>query len=356
MKAAGARVAVFLWVVLLCVIVAQPSTARSQVTAADHFRRGVELHEKGDLDGAIGEYTRAIDSGQLSTWNLASALDNRGNAYDDKGEHDRAIQDHDQAIRLNPNYAAAFNNRGVAYGRKGDYDRAIQDYDQAIRLNPNYVLAFNNRGFDYRRKGDYDRAIQDYDQALRLNPNYVLALSSRGVCYHNKGDYDHAIQDYDQVIRLNPDSAWGFRTRGVARFEQGQFAAAIADFASGVKLAPRDPYQLIWLYLARARAGQKAEEALSGAQQLDLKTWPGPVISLYQATIGPKAVLEAAANPNPKKQREQLCEAHFYLGEYDLLHGLQKEANGEFQTASDTCPLGFTEYWAAKVELKRHGH
>jgi hypothetical protein len=91
-KAAGARVAVFLWVVLLCVIVAQPSTARSQVTAADHFRRGVELHEKGDLDGAIGEYTRAIDSGQLSTWNLASALDNRGVAYGRKGDYDRPFR------------------------------------------------------------------------------------------------------------------------------------------------------------------------------------------------------------------------------------------------------------------------
>jgi tetratricopeptide (TPR) repeat protein len=33
-------------------------------------------------------------------------------------------------------FAAAFSNRGNAYARKGQYDRAIQDYDQAIRINP----------------------------------------------------------------------------------------------------------------------------------------------------------------------------------------------------------------------------
>ena len=47
------------------------------------------------------------------------------------------------------NLARAFYNRGVVYAIKQDYDRAIQDYDQAIRLNPNYAFAFTNRGNAY---------------------------------------------------------------------------------------------------------------------------------------------------------------------------------------------------------------
>jgi len=31
-------------------------------------------------------------------------------------------------------HAIAFSNRGKAYSEKGEFDRAIQDYDQAIRL------------------------------------------------------------------------------------------------------------------------------------------------------------------------------------------------------------------------------
>ena len=54
---------------------------------------------------------------------------------EDLGQHQRAIQDYDQAIRLNPRYAEAYNNRGIAYKNLGQHQRAIQDYDEAIRIN-----------------------------------------------------------------------------------------------------------------------------------------------------------------------------------------------------------------------------
>ena len=73
----------------------------------------------------------------------------------------------------------AFYNRGNGYAAKDDFDHAIQDYDQAIKLNPNGGAAFNNRGLSYAHKRQYDRAIEDYDQAIRLNPNDTVALSDR---------------------------------------------------------------------------------------------------------------------------------------------------------------------------------
>src|ERR1700687_2230729 len=84
----------------------------------------------------IDTCTGLIQSGGLSQDILAVAFQNRGTAYLGKGDNDRAIEDYDQAIRLDPNYANAFNSRGVAYQNKGDNARAIQDYDQAIRLDP----------------------------------------------------------------------------------------------------------------------------------------------------------------------------------------------------------------------------
>ena len=35
----------------------------------------------------------------------------------------------------------AYNNRGETYGQLGEYKRAIQDYDEAIRLNPQLASA-----------------------------------------------------------------------------------------------------------------------------------------------------------------------------------------------------------------------
>ena len=69
-----------------------------------------------------------------------------------KREHDRAIEDFNKAIQLNPDHALAYANRGVAYYYKGDYDCAIEDFNKVIQLNPDYALAYNNRGGAYRDK------------------------------------------------------------------------------------------------------------------------------------------------------------------------------------------------------------
>ena len=52
------------------------------------------------------------------------------------GDHDKAIADFSEAIRLDPKRADAYYGRGTAYGHKGEYDKAIADYSDAIRLAP----------------------------------------------------------------------------------------------------------------------------------------------------------------------------------------------------------------------------
>ena len=57
------------------------------------------------LDQKISGCTTVIQSGKISNSDLALAYTNRGFAYGTKGQHDRAIQDYDQAIKLNPSNA-----------------------------------------------------------------------------------------------------------------------------------------------------------------------------------------------------------------------------------------------------------
>ena len=127
--------------------------------------------EKASPDIQIGGCTAAIQSGQWKSEGLAWAFNNRGDAYYKKGQYDRAIQDYDQAIKLNPSNAIAFSARGVAYGNKGQYDCAIQDHDQAIKLNPNYADAFYNRGVAYAKKNDLQRALADFKKFSELAPS-----------------------------------------------------------------------------------------------------------------------------------------------------------------------------------------
>ena len=65
----------------------------------------------------------------------------------------------------------AFYNRGSAYNDKGQDDRAIEDYNQAIRLNPNYAIAFYNRGVSWERKNDLQRALADFKKFSELSPS-----------------------------------------------------------------------------------------------------------------------------------------------------------------------------------------
>src|SRR6266566_4005041 len=84
-------------------------------------------------DLQIDGCTALINSGAQTPQSLVIAYNNRGNAYTAKGEYDRAIQDFDASIKLDPDYASAFANRAQTYLNKGEYARAVQDYDEAIR-------------------------------------------------------------------------------------------------------------------------------------------------------------------------------------------------------------------------------
>ena len=100
------------------------------------------------------------------------------------------------------NRAVAFYNRGLAYLDKDDYDRAIADLSEAIRLKRDYAEAFNDRGIAYIRKGEYDRAIADLSEAIRLKPDYAKAFQSRSEIFSAKGDTDHWQEDWAKAVEL----------------------------------------------------------------------------------------------------------------------------------------------------------
>src|SRR3974377_1312825 len=100
--------------------------------------------------------------------------------------------------------AAAFDNRGTAYYRKGRYDLAIEDYNQAIRLNANEAALFLHRGAAYREWYANDRAIEDFHQAVKLDPTSADGFASRGNVYYRKRQYDCAIAAGRKRIALNP--------------------------------------------------------------------------------------------------------------------------------------------------------
>jgi len=135
--------------------------------------------------------------------------------------------------------ATAFDNRGVAYRRKGDYEQALQDYDQATRLNPGNATAYNNRGIIYRIKGDYDRAIADYDEAIWLrNGDFPAAFYNRALAYADKGEYEHSLADFDVVLRFNAENALALYAGGLTLLKKGDAEAGAANIAAAKSINP----------------------------------------------------------------------------------------------------------------------
>jgi len=278
----------------------------------DDAKAGVTELSNGNDAEAIRLLTRALDSGRIAQGDLGAAHFDRGLAWANRGEYDKAIADYDDAIRFNPHLADAYHSRGVAWVKKGEYDKAIADFDQAIRLDAQDAESFDGRGVAWLHKAEYDKAVADFDTAIRLNMHDTVA-------------YFH---------------------RGLAGFNQGKFGAAATDFARKLQFS-QDGASTILLYLSRARSGVPDTEARHtlDSHAADDK-WPAPAIALFLGKSSTAAVLEKAADDDAGKQAAQMCEANFYSGEWNLLDGKMDQAREFFRKAASQCP---TASWAAAV-------
>jgi tetratricopeptide (TPR) repeat protein len=210
-----------------------------------------ELNWCNGKDGAtpdrqIGGCTALIESGKLTGKNLAFAFNNRGNAYLNKKDYDRAIANYSDAIRLDPSYAVAFRNRGLTYRYKKDHDRAIADYSDAVRLDPKYAGAYNDRCFYRAIIGQLQQALADCNESLRIRPNDANTLDSRGFAHLKLGEYDQAIADYNAALKRNPKLAGSLYGRGIAKLKKGDvhgYADITAATAIRADIAEQEEYK-----------------------------------------------------------------------------------------------------------------
>ncbi len=209
------------------------------------------------LDVQISACTAVIQSGSETRWDRGVAFYKRGGAYYFKGDHDRAIADYNEAMKLGLYRADAFNNRAIAYHDKGDHRRALTDLNEAIRLDSQHAGAFNNRGNVYYEKGDHSSAIADYNEAIRLDPNNADALNNRCWMRASMEQLRAALDDCDASVRLRPNDAEFLDSRGFAYLKLGQFENAISDYDAALRLNPRKAHSLYGRGSAKLRQGDR---------------------------------------------------------------------------------------------------
>jgi tetratricopeptide (TPR) repeat protein len=310
------KILVFLIFPLLSFSSGDPAMANGY----DDARAGVTELSNGNNAEAIRLLTRALDSGQIANGDLG----------------------------------AAHFDRGLAWANSGEYDKAIADYSDAIRFNPHLVDAYHSRGVAWVKKGEYDDAITDFNVAIRYNAQDAESFDGRGVAWSGRGEYDKAVADFDAAIRLNAHDTVAYFHRGLAGFDQGKFEIAATDFAQKLQLS-HDGASVILLYLSRARSGvaDSAVRLAADSSAMDEAKWPAPAIALFLGKSSTAAVFEKAADVDANKQAVQMCEANFYSGEWSLLDRKMDEARDFFDRAVRQCPTGSWAAIAAAAEAGR---
>ena len=194
-----------------CTVVIEQSATPAQQRVRALIARGmIFFPNPPDVDHAVKDFDQAI----LLSPNNGALFDLRALTYVTKEQYDRAIRDLDQAIAISPNLVTAFLSRAFAYRDKAEWDfdaylyegryedLAIQDCDQALRLDPTNRGALSERGHLHVIRRQYDRALADYGEAIRLAPTDAIPLRNRGDLFRITGQYARAIADYRAVLNL----------------------------------------------------------------------------------------------------------------------------------------------------------
>jgi tetratricopeptide (TPR) repeat protein len=219
------------------------------IDAKDYFQKAFDSK---DLNEQIDLYTKAIELKP----DFLEAYINRGVAYNDLREYEKALHDHDKAIELKPDDAIAYSNRGVVYSNLEEYEKALNDHNKSIELKPDDAVQYSNRGFVYDKLKEYEKAIIDYNTAIEITPNYVDAYLNRGLIYAKLEDYDEAKKDFSQAIELKPDDPDAYYNRGLVYDNLKEYEKAIEDYSKAIKLKPSNAFA----YNNRGNAYQKMKQ------------------------------------------------------------------------------------------------
>jgi len=120
--------------------------------------------------GQVDLFTQCLNSGQVSGSAKATTLKQRAIAFMHLGQHQRAVDDINEAVRIRPGDADNYYLRGVALRALGKYDQALEDTNRAIGIEPDNAGAYANRAFIYKAQGNVNQAKADARRARELDP------------------------------------------------------------------------------------------------------------------------------------------------------------------------------------------
>ena len=100
----------------------------------------------------------------------ADELKLKGNSLMGQKQYNAAIEAYDAAIKLNPD-PVYYSNRAAAYGSLGQHDKAAEDAESAISIDPKFAKGYSRLGHARLSLDDVEGAIEAYENGLKIDPS-----------------------------------------------------------------------------------------------------------------------------------------------------------------------------------------
>jgi lipoprotein NlpI len=199
---------------------------------------------------------------------------------------------------------------------------------------------------------DFAGASADEEAALRLAPDMPGYWLDAATLANLAGDHDTALKHLDYGIRHWPQGNVFVDVRAKTLFNLGRYDEAAEAFVQTVRMFPGDEMPVLWLHLARMRAGQPdAAEFAANTAGLSLSGWIRPMFDYYQGRGDYNAALDASRSSGAPDAE---CVASLLIGEH-MMATKDPLAGSYLSAAASICKptTARNSLMAAWAELKR---
>lgn len=160
---------------------------------------GIEKCKQGKFEDALSLFNEAEKIG-LSE----SLLYNRSKTFYKLRKLDKAIQDLNQLIEIEPDNSVWYAERAVIHHYRKDKAKALADLDKAADLDPENGFRFASRAFIKDFYGDHQGALEDYVKAIELDPEDAISHNNKGLVEEKLGYKTKAKASFSRADKLDP--------------------------------------------------------------------------------------------------------------------------------------------------------
>ncbi|MEO7718284.1 MAG: tetratricopeptide repeat protein [Capsulimonas sp.] len=99
-------------------------------------------------------------------------------------------------------FASSHETRGLKLSQSGDAAGAMQEFQEAVKLDPSVYRYHNNLGWYLFKAGRFKEALPECQEAVRLNPKNAASLDSLGAVLSGLGRYEEAVDDCGKAVAM----------------------------------------------------------------------------------------------------------------------------------------------------------